>query len=75
MADQAGASSNLAGAIGVPTWVILPEQNVDWRWGCEGEATSWDASMRLLRRAGVAAAVQRLDEWCRTRGLEARQDT
>ena len=42
----------LAGALGIPTWVLLGQQT-DWRWHIEGEASEWYPDMRLFRaRAG-----------------------
>lgn len=41
--------AHLAGAIGLPTWVLL--QHVpDWRWGVRGESTPWYPTMRLVRQ-------------------------
>lgn len=37
-----------AGALGVPTWVILPSEPY-WRWPISGEATPWYKSLRLFR--------------------------
>ncbi|WP_448662923.1 tetratricopeptide repeat protein [Sphingomonas sp. CJ20] len=44
------APAHLAGALGRPTWVLLPPFG-DWRWGETGEATPWYPQMRLWRRA------------------------
>lgn len=40
--------AHLAGALGVPTWTLLPEP-ADWRWGA-GETTPWYPTMRLFRQ-------------------------
>jgi len=47
------ATAHLAGALGVPTWVVLC-WSPDWRWGLSGDSTPWYPNMRLFRqpRAG-----------------------
>jgi hypothetical protein len=56
------AIPHLAGALGVETWLALPDVP-DWRWGTTGDTTPWYPSMRLFRQAtagdwdGVFAAL------------------
>lgn len=62
------AVAHLAGAMGKPTWLLLPYA-ADWRWLPDSENTPWYPDMRLFRqsRAGdwqgvmvsVKAALQR----------------
>jgi hypothetical protein len=85
MADTAAAMANLdlvitcdtsiahlAGALGRPTWLLLPEQA--WAgWGSSPETTPWYPSMRLFRQerhgdwapvvARVAAALAGMVRW------------
>lgn len=45
-------AAHLAGALGVPCWVLLQER-ADWRWMCGREDSPWYSSLRLWRqRAG-----------------------
>jgi Tfp pilus assembly protein PilF len=63
------AVAHLAGALGRPTWVLLPNRP-DWRWLLEREDSPWYATMRLFRQSSpgdwagiierVAAEVERL---------------
>ncbi len=49
MLTIANTNAHLAGALGVPSLVLLPFVP-SWRWGLEGEETPWYASLRLLRQ-------------------------
>jgi tetratricopeptide (TPR) repeat protein len=42
------ANAHLAGALGVPVWVVLPF-NPDWRWQLDREDSPWYPTMRLFR--------------------------
>jgi Tfp pilus assembly protein PilF len=43
------AIPHLAGALGVPVWLLLPHIP-DWRWGLDGENYPWYPTMRLFRQ-------------------------
>ena len=49
------STAHLAGALGVPTWVLLPLA-ADWRWLQSREDSPWYPTTRLFRQA-------QLDEW------------
>lgn len=42
--------AHMAGALGVPCWVLLPRSNLDWRWMRERSDTPWYGSLRLFRQ-------------------------
>lgn len=50
------AVAHVAGALGVRTWVLVPE-SPDWRWGIEGDGCRWYPSVRVFRRKGNWANV------------------
>lgn len=43
------STAHFAGALGVPTWVLLPHV-ADWRWLLEREDSPWYPTLRLLRQ-------------------------
>jgi len=46
------APAHLAGALGVPVWVLLYAP-AEWRWGRDGSRTPWYGSARLFRQAAI----------------------
>ena len=44
------AIAHVAGALGIPTWLILPFK-ADWRWMQDCDITPWYPTMRIFRAA------------------------
>lgn len=47
------AIAHLAGALGRPTWVMLAQYMVDWRWLLKRDDSPWYATARLFRQTNM----------------------
>lgn len=52
---------HVAGAIGHPTWLMLPHR-YEWRWSLEGESNHWYDSVRVIRQPSNGDWDSVLDE-------------
>ena len=67
------AVAHLAGAMGIPCWVLLPDYRTDWRWLTDSADSLWyPQQMRLMRQTPgggwpelIAKVAAELQSWCR----------
>lgn len=66
------AVAHLAGCLGVRTFIIVP-LNVDWKWGTEGESSTWYKSATMIRNTkaltfepAIREACEKLKQWLLT---------
>ncbi len=54
---------HLAGAIGVPVWLML-KVGGEWRWGATSSTSAWYPKMRIFRQVQMAAWSTVVDRLC-----------
>jgi Flp pilus assembly protein TadD len=70
------AVAHLAGAMGKPCWLLLPDYRCDWRWMKDRDDTPWYPTMRLFRQPHgggwaplIAAVAAALGQYVRDQAL------
>jgi hypothetical protein len=56
------AVAHLAGAMGTPCWLLLPDYRTDWRWLTQRADSPWYPGMRLFRQARGGAWPAVIDD-------------
>jgi tetratricopeptide (TPR) repeat protein len=60
--------AHLAGSLGKPCWVMMPREDIDWRWMHERSDSPWyPRTLRLFRQSadeGWASVVERVRQAC-----------
>jgi tetratricopeptide (TPR) repeat protein len=69
--------AHLAGALGCPTWILLPYYATDFRWLLDRDDSPWYPSVRLFRQSQTrdyADVLERMREELRTRVIAFRPE-
>jgi hypothetical protein len=71
--------AHLAGALGIPVWILLPHHRTDWRWLLNRADSPWYPSARLFRQprpgawmelaASLRSELQQLSDQNRKQGV------
>ena len=56
------AVAHLAGSLGKPCWLLLPDYRCDWRWMKDRSDTPWYPSMRLFRQPAGGGWTSVIDD-------------
>jgi ADP-heptose:LPS heptosyltransferase len=60
------AISHLAGALGRPTWIMLNQYGLDWRWMLNQDDSPWYTTARLFRqptRGDWTSVVKKIEKY------------
>jgi ADP-heptose:LPS heptosyltransferase len=60
------AISHLAGALGRPTWIMLNQYGLDWRWMLNRDDSPWYTTARLFRqptRGDWTSVVKKIEKY------------
>lgn len=69
------AIAHLAGALGTPCWLLLPDYMTDWRWGVQGAQTHWYVHVLRLFRQGADRRWEPVVDAVRAALLDVVQDS
>ena len=61
---NSNTAAHVAGALGIPTWVIVPRLGtgiLQWYWFCRGSKSSWYENMRIYRQTDWHSWTQVID--------------
>ncbi len=56
------AIAHIAGSVGTPCWVLLPAQDIDWRWMHQREDSPWYPAVRLFRQRAQGQWAEVLEQ-------------
>lgn len=60
------AVAHLSGSLGRPTWIMLPQYMVDWRWLLDRNDSPWYPTARLFRQSKIGdwhSVTEKITKW------------